>query len=203
MTASHPGQPPTGGQHYPAGPVQAYPYQQPPAAEGRGPGGTTSTTTIVIVILAILIGLAVLAFAFFGSVIQNIEPDEDVETIHNDVILAVGAHFRQTLADGVWDDVEVALNITSNGSGSFDVYIMDRDQYENAYGPNLTAIAFSAMHSWENVSRVSARVELPQGSRTYYVVIDNRDTALTPNDATPAGTITVDMTVQVITRFVW
>jgi hypothetical protein len=192
-----------GGPQYPAGPVQAYPYQPPPTPERRGPGGISQSAWIVIVILVILVGLAIMAFAFFGTIIEDIQPEEDVETIHNDVILGDGAHFRQTLTEGVWDDVEVALNITSNGSGAFDVYIMDLDQYENAYGPNVTAIAFSALHSWENVSRVNTRVELPRGSRFYYVVIDNRDTALTPNDATPTGIITVDMTVQVITTFVW
>ncbi len=82
---------------------------------------------------------------------------------------------------------------------------MDEDQYQNAYGSsNTSTIAFSAFYSNENISQIIDTFELQGqhiGFKEIYFVIDNRDTSITPEDATPEGMITVDVKITIKTVF--
>ncbi|MCK5548193.1 MAG: hypothetical protein KAI64_04215, partial [Thermoplasmata archaeon] len=110
-----------------------------------------------------------------------------------------GGHFKYDLGQDFYSVSEVTLNISSTGGGRFDVYIMDWNEYDNAYGgPNASIMSFTAHYVKENITQIDDFVELPGDGVYYYMywlVIDNRNTPLTPDDATPTGVLTVDLTV--------
>jgi len=153
---------------------------------------------IVIVVLGGIFALFLMISSFddYGS-------REETEHFSFEVIIADGGHYKFTLGD-YWDKPdEVTLSITSGEGRSFDVYIMDYDQYHGAYGrENGSAEAFSATYSKENVTLVDETIELPDGQRfPTYIVLDNRDTALTPGDAEPEGAITLDVHIVLKTAY--
>ena len=144
--------------------------------------------SIIVVTSCFIVG--VLLFPWDG-------PPDHTETYSTEVIIAQGGHFKYTLGYFYTED-EITLNISSQNGETFDVYIMDEDQYENAYNSiNLSIIAFSAFYSSENVDEIVDTVDLSEAAsgygNEYFLVIDNRNTPLTPNDASPEGPITVEI----------
>jgi hypothetical protein len=115
------------------------------------------------------------------------------------VTIAEGGHFRYALPSSSWQETVAILNITSTGGKRFDVYLMDQDQYDNAY-TNLTTRAFSATERFENRTAVVEQVELPQDGRTFFLVVDNAANELTPDGAVPSGPITIRLWVHVVQR---
>jgi hypothetical protein len=121
------------------------------------------------------------------------------EVFDEEVIIADGGHFRYSI--GFYLEDEITFNISSRNGNNFDIYIMDEDQYENAYEtPNSRIISFSTHYSDENINNVTQTLDFSdENSRfsEYFLVIDNRDTRITPDDATPRGTITVDVHITI------
>jgi len=188
-------------QHYipPSPYIQPQPHQPPPK---KG----MSTAAIVILIIVVMVVIGIIAVAVMFAMVSNIggEPWEETRNFETEVHIEDGGHFRYLLSN-TWED-EMVVNFTIghiNGS-SYDVYIMDGGQYDNAYGNQSTG-AFSAMFSWQDVSNVmgSAVIDSPEGP--YYLVVDNVDMSHVPGSATPDGPIHVEVDLDITSRFedVW
>jgi len=96
--------------------------------------------------------------------------------------------------------------MTVTEGGPVDVYIMQSDQYEGAYeASNASVISFSALFKKENITQLNETYCLNKsiGWREIYVVIDNRDTPLTLNDATPTGSVLVKTEIKTIEIYGW
>jgi hypothetical protein len=150
-----------------------------------------------------IVGLFFLIFfsCFIIAFISWPRPNDTQETYNVEVIIAQEGHFKYSL--GYYLDDEITLNISSRNGENFDVYIMDEDQFENAYdSPNSSIISFSTFYSNENTNRVEDNLDFTDNRnnyKEYFLIIDNRDTQLTPDDATPSGTLTLD--VEIITDY--
>jgi hypothetical protein len=148
---------------------------------------------VVILFIVILFSCAIVAWLSLTS------PGGNKKVIHEEVIIAHGGHFKYTLGYSL--DDKISFNISSQDGSNFDVYIMDEDQYENAYGSGSSRIiSFSSQYSSENVNAVSENLDFSdEDSRymEYYLIIDNRDTGITPDDASPMGTITIDVHITI------
>lgn len=200
-------QPPA--QQYPAQqspyPPPVPPYYQPPPEKKDFLGIPKWIWVIIVVIIIILpiIAFSLLAFSTSEPSLFSMEPQSDTERFSSHVIIAEGGHFRITLQDFYFDELEVTMNISSKDGKKFDVYIMDWDQYDMAYGLlNTSGMAFSAEYSKENINKISETITLsPERWRPFYLVIDNRDTAITPDDAIPSGTLEVDAEITITTAY--
>ena len=119
------------------------------------------------------------------------------DTFDAEVIIAQGGHFKYSLGYSLND--EYILDISSRDGTNFDVYIMDEDQYENAYDTiDSSIISFSSFYSNENTNGVEDELDFTDERsvyKEYFLVIDNRDTRITPNDAQPVGTLTIDVNI--------
>lgn len=128
------------------------------------------------------------------------EPQKYTESYSMDVIIAQGGHFKYHLGY-MQEEMEISVDIYSTEDVKFDLYIMDLEQYENSYGSGYNSnTAFSAIYSKENISRINETCDLSvksQGYRELYLIIDNRDFPLTPEDAVPTGTITIDLNLDI------
>jgi hypothetical protein len=104
---------------------------------------------------------------------------------------------------------EIIINIESLDDSRFDVYIMEDEQYYAAYGwvgwpdeLNKTLTSFSSEYSWENVTQVEEIIQIPGGYfDTHYIVVDNMDINILPDDAVPVGNLTVNF--EVISKCVY
>ena len=208
MTTAPASPPPTAAQQpVPRVPWPYPPYGYPPPPQpapqqpdNRGPLGLInwSAGKVIAVVLVLLIlfgGYILLMFLLSGSTTSP----EVVTDYDQNVTIAEGGHYRFALPSSAWQETEAILNITSTGGRRFDVYIMDQDQYDNAY-TNLTTRAFSATERFENRTAVVERVELPREGRTYFLVVDNTANELTPDGAVPNGPITIRLWVHVVQR---
>lgn len=153
---------------------------------------------VIIIVMTILVLGIILAGAILPFIFWPPGDWEDVTVTPRD--------FSATIADGgnygfrieIYSKMEITLSATSENGKLFDVYLMDENQYLAAYSKqtNLSQMAFSTMYSKENVSAIdsdSIEITCNYSCMEYYLVIDNRDTPLTLNDATPTGTIIVDV----------
>ena len=151
---------------------------------------------IIILVVFLFIGLP---FSFFILMLSYEGSEERTETYSSEATIGEGGHFRYTLGGSYYDELEVAIEISSHNASYFDIYIMDEDQYENSYGIfKDDENSFSATYMNENVTFMNDTVtlpELPRYDNNYYLVIDNRETSLTPDDADPKGTINVSMKI--------
>ncbi len=184
-------------------PVYSYPYHYTGVKESMRILGIPIWAFIIIILVVFLIFACFVAnFLFLGA----FEPFENTETYSSEVIISDGGHFKYSLGYS-YDEDEITLNISSKDGKSFDIYIMDEDQYQNAYGSsNTSTIAFSANYLNENISQIVDTLELQGqhiGFKEIYLIIDNRDTSITPNDATPDGTITLDVKITIKTVYYW
>lgn len=120
-----------------------------------------------------------------------------------DVAISEGGHFKYTCGYLTNGD-EIQISITVKEEGPVDVYIMQSDQYEGAYGvSNTSVISFSALFKKENIIQLNETYCLNKsiGWGEIYVVIDNRDTPLTLNDATPTGSVLVKTEIKTIEMY--
>lgn len=159
------------------------------------------TWIIVIVIIAVL-GLLFIAPTMFFLFFPFPETTHVTE-FSEDVAISEGWHFKyacEYLSKG--DKIQISITVTEGGP--VDVYIMQSDQYEGAYGiSNTSVISFSALFKKENITQLNETYCLNKsiGWREIYVVIDNRNTPLTLNDATPTGSVLVKTEIKTIETY--
>jgi hypothetical protein len=170
-----------------------YPPMPPPTEPPKESNKVIFGVVIAIIVIIVIVVLAI--FGLFYS-LANIEPDSDTQEFKSEVIVADGEYYKHLLYDSWWDDLEVKMNIRSIDGEYFDVYIMDDQQFQNFY-ENQTAKSFSSYYSKENITQVKDKVKLPSREDSFYLIIDNRDTELTLNDAAPDGPITLDVKLEV------
>lgn len=153
---------------------------------------------IVLIIVVVFVFLMAISYLLFSEV-----PTDD-QTYEFDVIIDSGGHYRYTLDEYYYyDDTEVELDIYSTNGSFYDVYVMNQDQYDSAYGNGGNSTkAFAAMYSKENVKQVSDKFDLPSNAQgPIYLIIDNKATELTKNDADPAGEISVTAKITITTEY--
>jgi hypothetical protein len=176
------------------------PQPAPRQPDNRGPLGlinwTAGKVIAIVLVLLILFGGYILLMVLLST---NSSSQDVITDYDQNVTIAEGGHFRYALPSSSWQRTVAFLNITSMGGRRFDVYVMDRDQYDNAY-TNLTTRSFSATERFENRTAVLEQVELPHDGRTYYLVVDNSANELTPDGAVPSGPITIRLWVHVVQR---
>ena len=185
---------------YPPYGYPPYPQLAPRPPDNRGPLGlinwSAGKVVAVVLVLLILFGGYILLMVLLSTSPSSADVVTDYD---QNVTIAEGGHFRYPLPSSAWQTTHVFLNITSSGGKRFDVYIMDSNQYDNAY-TNLTTRAFSATERFENRTAVVEQVELPQDGRTYFLVVDNAANELTPDGAVPNGPISIRLWTQVVQR---
>ncbi|MCK4758049.1 MAG: hypothetical protein KAS67_06340 [Thermoplasmata archaeon] len=159
-------------------------------------------------VAALLISCS-LAFVLTG---QSIAQDMDIVYVDEGGFYVSGPYDSYTVSE-IW------VNATVVSGGNIDVYLMTYIQAENAYpgGPygyydpyaespeerDPKAVSFSSL-SKEDVSSASIYYKFPETTDDYYgfpdegifVIIDNRDCSLTPNDADATGQVTVELSVE-------
>ncbi|MBU4189993.1 MAG: hypothetical protein KJ886_03230 [Candidatus Thermoplasmatota archaeon] len=161
------------------------------------------TWIIVIVIIAVLGLLFIAPTAFF--LFFPFSETAHITEFSEDVAISEGGHFKyacEYLSKG--DKIQISITVTEGGP--VDVYIMQSDQYEGAYeDTNSSVISFSALFKKENITQLNETYCLNKsiGWREIYVVIDNRDTPLTLNDATPTGSVLVKTEIKTIEIYGW
>jgi len=153
---------------------------------------------IVLVVVLVVVAIAVFLFLSFISTIGD-ESWEDTEDFESDVQIAEGGHFRFVLTEFWQDELEVNLTVSLLAGGRFDVYIMDGDQYENAYG-NASTGAFSALARWQNVTNVLDLVTYQDVEGPLYLVVDNVGMDHVPGSARPSGPVHVDVELHLVFR---
>jgi hypothetical protein len=142
----------------------------------------------VLVTSLLLLALACVGFASAG------EP----ETVYIDQ----GGHYASG-PNYIWGKADLWVNLTVVSGGDVDLYIMNADQYGNAYpegGGAPNAISYKP-DSVEGVQTVNLHVAFnPEGDiffeEAVYVVVDNRDCAITPDDAVPTGLVRATLEVD-------
>lgn len=170
-----------------------YPPMPPPTVPPKESNKVIFGVVIAIIVIIVIVVLAI--FGLFYS-LANIEPEDETQEYKSEVIIADGEYFKHLLYDYWYDEIEVKMDIESKDGNYFDVYIMDEQEFQNFY-ENQTAKSFSSYYSKENITQVKDKVKLPIREDSFYLIIDNRDTELTLNDATPGGPITLDVDLEV------
>lgn len=171
------------------------PYGTTEGQQGGSKEGKSPSLTMVAVILVIIGIGAAFAFIYFISTIGS-EPWEEDRDFHSDVYIEEGGHFRFLVTESWEERVEANITVSTLEGGYFDLYIMDADQYDNAYGNSSTG-SFSAIHSFQNVSAQHVSFELVNTRTIYYLVIDNSDMPHVPGSTSPAGHISVDADIHI------
>ncbi len=105
-----------------------------------------------------------------------------------------------------WGDSRLQVNMSVVDGGNVDVYIMTSTQYYNAFPyEDSQPIAISYLtQSMENVSHAEITYLLEMETddpfadymEDIFVVVDNRQCALTPNDANPSGIVEITLEVD-------
>lgn len=185
-------------------PAYLYPYHDfgPPKSQ-KFLGLPIWALVIIIVVILIfgcgIVGFILLSFGPYGP----FGPGEYTDTYSTEVIISEGGHFKYSLGYMYYNDIE--FNISSKNGNQFDIYFMDEDQYENAYSSTNTSIlAFSVQYSYENVSEIEDTIEISEDYPQYkslYLILDNRKVEITPDDANPKGTITVDLNIEITSSY--
>ncbi|WP_455393315.1 hypothetical protein [[Eubacterium] cellulosolvens] len=180
-------------------------YYYPPMIPAQPPTPSKESNRMIMGIVAVVVIIIILIIiGFFGFLysITTYEPDDETIDYYSEVIITDGGHFRYSLDEGWYEEMEVKMDISSKDGKYFDVYIMDEDQYQNTY-ENQTVLSFASFYSMENITSVKDTVDLPARATDFYLVIDNRDTAITLNDASPDGTITLEMDLEVTIKYTY
>lgn len=195
-----------------AAPKQSHDATQPPYIQPMPPPyyypirPKKDKTWIIVIAVIVIIGLTFIAptiFAFF--LFLQFSETEHVTEFSEEIAISEGGHFKYTcgyLSQG--DKIQISITVIEGGP--VDVYIMQSDQYEGAYeATNASVISFSALFKKENITQLNETYCLNKsiGWREIYVVIDNRDTPLTLNDATPTGFVLVKTEIKTIEMYGW
>jgi len=176
-----------------------YPYYYPQApAEGKSNLGLK----ILVVVIVIFIAAVFIVVALVASMIGDTSSEEEWSQ-EFDVVIEKDGHYRYTIEHYYYDELEVELKIDLVNGSSYDVYIMDEDQYENSYGEEGTGTgSFAYIYSWEKVNDLDEDFKIDSGyGGPIYLVIDNEHSELTANDADPQGAISVSVDITVITYY--
>jgi hypothetical protein len=150
---------------------------------------------MVWIFIAVVIILTLLLLVWAIGTLPTLDEPDDPIVFETEVIIADGGHFRHTLIDSWSGRQDVTVTITSLTGGPFDVYIMDVDQYENAYGNDTTG-SFSFLFRAENVTQFDFTEELETQEWELIIIVDNTDNPLLAEDATPVGTISVQVRTE-------
>ena len=132
-------------------PVQQYvppsPYPHPPPGQPEKKGTPTAVVIVAIIVVMVVIGIIGVAvmFAMLGDIGGN--GWEDSRDFSTDVLIEDGGHFRFLLSDNWEDELVVNMSLRQLNGTRYDVYVMDDNQYENAYGNQSTG-SFSTMARW-------------------------------------------------------
>ena len=141
--------------------------------------------------------ILVFTLMFFSAGFTNMAIAQETETVY----IGVGDHY----ALGpyyAWGEGELWVNMTVEG-GNVDVYVMDMNQYMNAYPyeGEIGGIAFKSS-SQENVSQATIFHQIETnddeeywGENEIWVIIDNRDVSATPDDASPSGNVRIELEI--------
>lgn len=133
----------------------------------------------------------------------------EAETIY----IADGGYYTAGPFPTYWTTGHMWVNMTVDGNGSVDVYVMSATQYFNSYSPysdNASApLAVSYQNSSvENTGSTSIHYQWNNSDTTYettyseiYVVIDNRNCTLTSGDASPTGPVTVRLDIDTMADY--
>lgn len=196
VTTGAQGRPPQAPTPYMPPPAWPYhpPQQKPPER------GVLGVPPLVVLIIVLIIVAAIVGILIMLADLPSGDFEEVVLDFDEEVIVGDGGHFRLDLVSEMWATYEVVLNVSSADARAFDIYVMDTNQYSAAYGNQSTG-AFSAVERFENVTVLATSFELPSNDRSYVLVVDNRDLDLTPGDAIPQGTLTVQLAVSITERF--
>ena len=162
----------------------------------------------LLVVTMILSSAIVLCFG--GIISAQEEPD----TIYIDD----GSYYIAGPYDA-WSYGEIWVNVTVTSGGNVDVYVMSYTQVDNAYnydpyyyggyqpsGDNITdprAVSFKPA-SEEDTSSARIHYVFDTSEESYYtgpeegifIIIDNRECDITPDDADPSGVVVLDMTME-------
>jgi hypothetical protein len=155
----------------------------------------------IIILVVAIVGVVVVAIIFF-SLIGGIGPDpwEETSDFDSDVHIEEDGHFRFLLTENWGDELRINVSILLLNGSQFDVYIMDTNQYENAYGNQSTG-AFSSTFKWENVRGINESMTIDSLTSDLYLIIDNIDMPHVPGSATPVGPIHVDVVLETSIRW--
>ena len=157
-------------------------------------------TVVLIIVVVLVIGALGLAVIF--SLMADLGGDgwEDTRDVSREVLIEEGGHFRLLLSDSWGSQLLVNMSVRQLDGSRFDVYIMDSDQYENAYG-NLSSGAFSTLARWQNVSALSDSVSIDDPRGPISLVVDNVDMPLVPGSTVPEGPIEVALDLAITSRY--
>ena len=156
-----------------------------------------------------LIILALVAFCF-STGFAGLAMAQNTETVY----IGEGDYYSLGPYYG-WGTSDLWVNMSVIQGGNVDIYVMSSNQYYNAYssdtylyeqgGQEPGGIAFKS-NSRENVSQANIyhhmEIDINQemwGEDDIWVIIDNRNTNATPNDATPTGNVQVELEIKWIT----
>ncbi len=160
------------------------------------------TAMVVVLIVVVMIIIGIIAIAIMFTLIADIGGDgwEDTRRFSTDVIIDEGGHFRFLLSDNWESELVVNMSLVRLNGSRYDVYIMDLNQYENAYGNQSTG-AFSALAKWQNVTTFADSVSLDDPQDAIYLVIDNVDMPHVPGNAVPVGPVHVEIELEITSRY--
>lgn len=179
-----------------------YPHYPPPRSEGKKFLNIPLWTWVLLILFILFFGCLIVGYLTWFW--RSPDDDEIIEEFSSEIIIGEGGHYKYDLGWFYYDEVDIVLNISSRDGSHFDVYIMSENQYENAYDvANTSMISFSATYAKENMAQLDETVELTEeeSDGIIYVIIDNRDTPVTPNDAVPSGILTLDVNITVKTTY--
>ncbi len=179
-----------------------YPYYPTPRSDGKRFLGIPVWTWVILILFILFFGCMIVGYLTWFW----LPPDDEeiIDEFSSEIIIGEGGHYKYNIGWIFYDEVDIVLNISSRDSSYFDVYIMSENQYENAYDVTDTStIAFSAIYAKENTAQLNETVELSEeeSDGIIYVIIDNRDTPVTSNDAVPSGILTLDVNITVKTTY--
>jgi hypothetical protein len=159
---------------------------------------------IIIVVVAIFLIILYIGGGIFFLII-NPGTDEITKHYSFDVIIGQNGHYRHSIGEYWCEETEIEFNITSENNSNFDVYIMDKDQFENSYNVgNFSGNAFSTIYAWEDVNEVKETIKTSENYyREVYLIIDNKDEPLTSKDANPTGIISVTVKIDITEEVSW
>jgi hypothetical protein len=149
---------------------------------------------LIVVIFCIILFLG----AIFGMIVgTDLEPEE--EYYKTDVSISQGGHYKFSIEGNHDFKLEIDLDIKSEDNKTFNIFIMEMDQYDNSYGrENQSVMAFSTIYSKLNITHINEtlKLDLPQWAYEYFIIIDNSDIELLTNDAAPNGPINIKFKIS-------
>lgn len=180
-----------------------------PAAAGIAPGPEGADAgkgkkklpewalAVIIVVVVVSIVSATMVYAIAKLPHQD---NTTTDRRHLEAAIASGGHYKTAVAYSYEDYAELTIGLFSSGGKKVDVFIMESDQYDDAYGHYTNETVFSAAKMWKNTASLNVTAYKDYSpARTLYLVVDNTDLPLLGDDAVPSGTATVTIDIVSVT----